>query len=166
MVESRRGAVAWAMRLRPVSPPRSSNRTCRFPASGFPAGFTSMLSAVGLTIQDQAMDAQFPEDRFMAEASSASRWHFVPPCKKAPHVLYDVSVERTMRLPAGSVAEVAVPAAQDRVQPVPDVRPGPAMGRFEMSRARCCLSRATLFGDGLAPRYNLPSRQCRCGPKL
>ena len=38
-VESRRGAVAWAMRHRPVSPPRSSNRTGRFPASGFPTGF-------------------------------------------------------------------------------------------------------------------------------
>ena len=33
-VESRMGAVAWAMRQRSVSHPRSSNRTCRFPASG------------------------------------------------------------------------------------------------------------------------------------
>ena len=39
-VESRMGAVAWAIRQRPVSHPRSSNRTCRFPASGFPTGFT------------------------------------------------------------------------------------------------------------------------------
>jgi hypothetical protein len=31
-VESRMGAVTWAMRHRPVSHPRSSNRTCRFPA--------------------------------------------------------------------------------------------------------------------------------------
>ena len=35
-VESRRGAVAWACRHRSVSPPRSSNWTCGFPASGFP----------------------------------------------------------------------------------------------------------------------------------
>ena len=34
------GAVAWAMRQCPVSHPRSSNRTCGFPASGFPTGFT------------------------------------------------------------------------------------------------------------------------------
>ena len=34
------GAVAWAMRQRPVSHPRSSNRTCRSPASGSPTGFT------------------------------------------------------------------------------------------------------------------------------
>jgi hypothetical protein len=40
MVESRMGAVAWAMRQRPVSHPRSSNRTCRSPASGSPTGFT------------------------------------------------------------------------------------------------------------------------------
>src|SRR4051794_27725967 len=33
-VESRTGAVAWAMRQHPVSRPRSSNRTCGFPASG------------------------------------------------------------------------------------------------------------------------------------
>ena len=39
MVESRMGAVAWAMRQRSVSHPRSSNRTCGFPASGSPTGF-------------------------------------------------------------------------------------------------------------------------------
>jgi hypothetical protein len=33
------GAVTWATRQRPVSHPRSSNRTCGFPASGFPTGF-------------------------------------------------------------------------------------------------------------------------------
>ena len=37
-VESRMGAGTGAER-RPVSHPRSSNRTCRFPASGFPTGF-------------------------------------------------------------------------------------------------------------------------------
>src|SRR5262249_59812719 len=39
-VESRMGAVAWAMRQHAVSHPRSSNRTCRSPASGSPTGFT------------------------------------------------------------------------------------------------------------------------------
>ena len=34
------GAVASAMRQRSVSHPRSSNRTCRSPASGSPTGFT------------------------------------------------------------------------------------------------------------------------------
>ena len=40
MVESRMGAVAWAMRQRSVSHPRSSNRTCPIKASGSPTGFT------------------------------------------------------------------------------------------------------------------------------
>jgi len=35
-VESRIGAVAWAIWQRSVSHPRSSNRACRFPAPGFP----------------------------------------------------------------------------------------------------------------------------------
>ena len=62
IVESRRGAVAVGFRWRwpalsrrrlspacrdPVSPPRSSNRTCRFPASGSPTGFTSRHTADG-----------------------------------------------------------------------------------------------------------------------
>ncbi len=38
-VESRTGAVAWAVWRHSVSCPRSSNRTCRFPASGFPTSF-------------------------------------------------------------------------------------------------------------------------------
>ncbi len=46
-VESRRGAVAWAIRHRPVSPPRSSNRTSGFPASGSPTGFTARHTVDG-----------------------------------------------------------------------------------------------------------------------
>ena len=45
-LESRMGAVAWAIRQRPVSHPRSSNRTCRSPASGSPTGFTARHTAV------------------------------------------------------------------------------------------------------------------------
>jgi hypothetical protein len=48
-VESRMGAVAWAMRQRSVSHPRSSNRTCRFPASGSPTGFTVRHTEGSLT---------------------------------------------------------------------------------------------------------------------
>jgi len=39
-VESRMGAVAWAIWQRSVSHPRSSNRTCPIKASGSPTGFT------------------------------------------------------------------------------------------------------------------------------
>ena len=43
------GAVAWAIRHRPVSHPRSSNRTCGFPASGFPTGFIARPTMSGDT---------------------------------------------------------------------------------------------------------------------
>ena len=49
LVESRMGAVAWAIRQRSVSHPRSSNRTSRFPASGFPTGFTARHTESKLT---------------------------------------------------------------------------------------------------------------------
>src|SRR5512147_970177 len=42
-VESRKGAVAAFGGS--VSPPRSSNRTCGFPASGFPTGFIARHTA-------------------------------------------------------------------------------------------------------------------------
>ena len=43
LVESRLGASTDVKR-RPVSQPRSSNRTCGFPASGFPTGFNRRLT--------------------------------------------------------------------------------------------------------------------------
>ena len=49
-VESRMGAVAWAMRQRSVSHPRSSNRTCGFPAYGSPTGFNVRHTARGTKV--------------------------------------------------------------------------------------------------------------------
>jgi hypothetical protein len=48
-VESRMGAVAWAIRQRSVSHPRSSNRTCPIKASGSPTGFTVRYTESKLT---------------------------------------------------------------------------------------------------------------------
>jgi hypothetical protein len=56
----------------------------------------------------------------------------VPSDKKTPHVLHHMGIDRPVYLLAGSVAEVAIPAAQDRVQPIPYVRPGPVLGCLEM----------------------------------
>ena len=62
-VESRRGAVAWALwaSLRFLS--RSSNRTCGFPASGFPTGFTSKHTAVGQDGPDVVGSHRTPRTR-------------------------------------------------------------------------------------------------------
>ena len=59
--------MAWAMRQRSVSRPRSSNRTCGFPASGFPTGFTRGTrrgpSAVCVAKQWAMADAPSNTDR-------------------------------------------------------------------------------------------------------
>src|SRR5262249_46637388 len=51
-VESRMGTVAWAMRQRSVSDPRSSNWKCGFPASGCPTGFTVKYAAGLWNVQE------------------------------------------------------------------------------------------------------------------
>src|SRR3954454_1068914 len=65
-VESRTGAVAWAMRQRSVSRPRSSNRTCGFPASGFPTGFTARHTAA------RRVRSVLPKQWAMADAPSST----------------------------------------------------------------------------------------------
>src|SRR5262249_16723954 len=51
-IESRMGTVAWAMRQRSVSDPRSSNWKCGFPASGCPTGFTVRYAAGLWNVQE------------------------------------------------------------------------------------------------------------------
>ncbi len=55
--------MAWAVRHHSVSPPRSSNRTCGFPASGSPTGFTARPTADGqvrLVARDDTVARQQP----------------------------------------------------------------------------------------------------------
>src|SRR6266487_3135894 len=59
-VESRTGAVAWAMWQHSVSCPRSSNRTCRFPASGFPTSFIVRPTAVAEAARVEAVEHRAP----------------------------------------------------------------------------------------------------------
>jgi hypothetical protein len=68
-VESRTGAVAWAMRQRSVSRPRSSNRTCGFPASGFPTGFSPRHTA------GPRVRCVLPKQWVMADAPSNTDRH-------------------------------------------------------------------------------------------
>ncbi len=68
LVESRMGAVAWAMRQRSVSHPRSSNRTCGFPASGSPTGFVvrhteQLLTASVICAGFALLENRFPPHR-------------------------------------------------------------------------------------------------------
>src|SRR5450631_1862095 len=77
-VESRMGAGADVDR-RPVSHPRSSNRTCRLPASGFPTGFVAD-SRAGLTERTSEPEhTQFTKDPLHRKRTSALRLHLVTP---------------------------------------------------------------------------------------
>ena len=66
--------MAWAVWHHSVSPPRSSNRTCGFPASGSPTGFTARHTVDGqvrLVSRDDtvARDQPSPCGRALSEAS-------------------------------------------------------------------------------------------------
>src|SRR5215831_16064667 len=72
------GASTGAER-RPVSHPRSSNRTCRFPASGFPTGFTADSRTRVHTSSAELQYSQFAKHRWDAEAAGAAGVHLVTP---------------------------------------------------------------------------------------
>ena len=65
-VESRTGAVAWAIRHHPVSRPRSSNAACGFPARRSPTGFTAQHTTRPVFARECAVDAVFalPQSSF------------------------------------------------------------------------------------------------------
>ena len=112
MVESRMGAVAWASGHRPVSHPRSSNRTCRFPASGFPAGFTAR-HATGHSGQAlEAQNAEFSMNDIECESAIAAPLHLVPSREESAHTFKDVLVDAAVCLAPRAVAKVVGPASQ------------------------------------------------------
>src|SRR3954452_14544904 len=87
MVESRTGAVAWAIRHHPVSRPRSSNRTCGFPASGFPTGFIARHTAV-----IQRHDTETPKDQITGKSFGAATGYLLPPFEKVSDAPADVVI--------------------------------------------------------------------------
>ena len=86
------GAVAWAMRQRPVSHPRSSNRTCGATASGSPTGFIARPTArqVGASVPGPA--TALTMDHVKGELSVAAPMHLMPSGEEGTHALGDVLV--------------------------------------------------------------------------
>jgi hypothetical protein len=64
----------------------------------------------------------------------------------------DMIVSRPVSHQPRAVAEVTCPATQEIVQPGAHVIPGATLDGTIISATRA-LRRCTLFGDGLAPRY-------------
>ena len=114
----------------------------------------------------QPKHAEIPEHGPSREPRGAARRHLVTPDQKMPHALIDVIVDRSIGRQARPVAEVVRPAAQHAVQLVAHLGPGCLVAGPQEPSRTFSLSRATLFLDGLAPRYQWPSLRKRCGPKL
>src|SRR5450759_2256639 len=130
LVESRMGAVAWAIRHRPVSHPRSSNRTCGFPASGFPTGFI----VDSQTHAPRPLESHHPhrtEHPFLRELAGALRRHLVTPPQKVPHFVIDMLLNRPVGLARGTAAEVCSPAFQYLIQPLAHLFPWVHVARHQ-----------------------------------
>src|SRR5215813_7330025 len=101
---------------RPVSHPRSSNRTCPIKASGFPTGFTT-ISRTSLQICSANLQySQFAEHRILGEAVSAAVMHLVAPPQEMPYALINVVTNCPVCRCSGSIAEVRRPAPQYLIQ--------------------------------------------------
>src|SRR5215469_14316133 len=108
---------------RPVSHPRSSNRTCGLPASGFPTGFT-VDSRTGFQLSSTNLQySQFAEHCFFGETAGAARLHLMAPPQEVPYALIDVVTNRPVRIGPGSIAEVRRPAPQYLIQPTSHLLP-------------------------------------------
>jgi len=70
-----------------VSSLRSSNRTCGFPASGSPMGFTRSFLSVGI---GRDLGAESRDDSVARELSGSARRHLVTPPQKVAHALHDM----------------------------------------------------------------------------
>src|SRR5437870_2435234 len=102
-------------RGRPGSHPRSSNRTCGFPASGFPTGFIAFALAQDSQTHAhrplETNNAQRAEHPFLGELAGAERRHLVTPPQKVPHTVIDILVNRPVRLRGSTASEVCSPAS-------------------------------------------------------
>src|ERR1700692_2948762 len=95
---------------RPVSHPRSSNRTCGFPASGFPTGFVVRRTSVV-----QCQNPKPPEDQITREAFDSTTRHLVPPSEEVSDAFAVIMVNRSVCPAACAMAEVGRPTAQKTV---------------------------------------------------
>src|SRR6516162_11526887 len=123
MVESRMGAVAWAMRQHVVSHPRSSNRTCRSPASGSPTGFTVRHTTGQLGQAFETQQTEFSIDDFTRESVSTASCHLVSSGEEVAHAFIDVSVNTAECGSACPEAEVVRPTEQRPVSAYRALRP-------------------------------------------
>ena len=120
------------LREQSVSPPRSSNRTCGFPASGFPTGFTTGSRHGAFPPQmSQSRHTKFAEHRFHAERPDAARGHLVTPDQEVTHTVIQMGLDHAVRGVVGSGTEVAAPSPQQAVHRAAHLFPWPLIARYQ-----------------------------------
>ena len=75
-----------------------TNRTCRFPASGSPTGFTARHTAGQLGQAFETQQAELSIDYVKGEPTGAAPCHFVPSGEEVAHALVDVSEHGALQL--------------------------------------------------------------------
>jgi hypothetical protein len=141
------GAVAWAIRQRPVSHPRSSNRACRFPAPGFPTSFIEGHTGSDPTARGicTANDSPSPFDTATSDGSGLQR------CCQAHR---QSPRPRHLRKRTGSQS----PLLRRRYPASTLLRPCPTPA----SAAACCdVEAATLAPNGSPPITRITFPTCR-----
>ena len=107
---------------RPVSRPRSSNRTCPFRASGFPTGFIVDSRTRG-SWPLESEDPQRAIHPFPWELAGALRRHLVPPSQEISHTIIHVLIDCLIRPACAPAVEVLLPASQLLIQLLTDLLP-------------------------------------------
>ena len=115
-------AFAWCRCLSPihdsVSAPRSSNRTCGFPASGSPTE-SHVEGSRGCASKQLAelLDPEFSEDPLIRKPRGAALMsHLVSTPEKVANALSNVLIHGSISHEPGPVAEVVRPSPQNPVQ--------------------------------------------------
>ncbi len=132
-VEDRRGCSGLLGRRGPVSRPRSSKRTCGFPASGSRAGLLPQAVAGGRPrcIRRRPATPQLAKHQLAAELPGAARGHLLPPPQKSSHSLTHVVVHRPAGHQPGPMRKVTRLAHPHPVQPVWQLPPAPHFSRTQ-----------------------------------
>ena len=99
--------MAWAMRQRSVSSPRSSNATCRFPALRSPTGFIMRHAARPEVHAKKSEHAVVSINTFMGELPRSGVVHFVPTLEEVFGAIIDVPIDGPIGLQPGAIAEVS-----------------------------------------------------------
>ena len=96
---------AVEIETRSVSPPRSSNRTCRFPASGFPTGFIIRRTSPTLYARDLVAGRRVPRKHAREETVWRRAPAFVYSAKKRAHAVVEMTIDSLIRRGNGAIAK-------------------------------------------------------------